>query len=305
MFQWLPLFYASLPVWGRNLLVSVVTLAGLFIARQLACHLMRKRVHDPTRAYHVRRAIMHVYYVLAILLVGRIWMVGHTSLATFFGLASAGLAIAMHDVIANLAGWLFIITRRPFNLGDRIQIGDQAGDVIDVRVLQFSVVEIGNWVHADQSTGRIVHIPNSLVLREPLANYETGFAYIWLEIPVLVTFESNWREAKRILSEIAREKTEHLSADAQAQIRRAAMQYLVYFKHLGPIVYTKVEDSGILLTIRYIVDPRQRRVTEAEIWEAILDAFGKREDIVFAYPTTRFYGIGEQAPGQRGSGPRE
>lgn len=155
--------------------------------------------------------------------------------------------------------------------------------------MEFSIIEIGNWVDAEQNTGRIVHVPNSMILREPLANYETGFEYIWNEIPVLITFESNWEKAKGILSDIARDKAEPLSAGAEQQIRRAAMKYFIYFKILTPIVYTSVRDNGVLLTIRYIVKPRGRRGSEEEVWESILREFAKHDDISLAYSTTRFY----------------
>ena len=216
-------------------------------------------------------------------------MKGLDSLTTFLGLASAGLAIALHDIIADIAGWVFILSRKPFKVGDRIQIGDIAGDVIDIRFFQFSMVEIGNWVDADQSTGRIIHVPNNKVLREPLANYEIGFAYIWHEVPVLVTFESDWKKAKQILQRIADDSARHLSEGAQAQIRKAAEKYLIFYDKLTPVVYTTVRESGILLTMRYLVNPRQRRTTEEKIWEAVLDAFAGEGDIALAYPTTRFY----------------
>jgi len=144
-------------------------------------------------------------------------------------------------------------------------------------------------VGAEQSTGRIVHVPNSKVLREPLANYHIGFEYIWNEIPVLITFESDWKKAKKFLEKIAVDNVEHLSEGAKEQIRRAAEKYFIFYGALTPIVYTTVKDSGVLLTMRYLVNPRQRRSTEQQIWEAALDAFGKETDIELAYPTTRFY----------------
>jgi len=154
------------------------------------------------------------------------------------------------------------------------------------------MVEIGNWVDADQSTGRIVHVPNSKVLREPLANYHIGFEYIWNEIPVLITFESDWKKAKQLLENIAHDNAERLSEGAQKQIRRAAEKYLIFYGALTPIVYTKVKDSGVMLTLRYLVNPRQRRSSEQQIWEAVLDAFAEAENIELAYPTTRFYSKG-------------
>jgi small-conductance mechanosensitive channel len=277
---------------GR-LIASGAILLLLWLLKVLTCSVTRRKISDFARFYHWRRVIVYSYSFFAIILVGRVWVEGIDSVATFLGLASAGLAIAMHDTIANLAGWFFILWRQPFKVGDRIEIGNNKGDVIDVRIFEFSMIEIGNWVDADQNTGRILHVPNSSVLREPLANYEAGFEYIWHEVPVLITFESDWEKAKKILSAIARDKAEHLSEGAEAQMRHAAMKYLIFFKKLTPIVYTTVKECGVQLTMRYIVKPRQRRGSEQEIWEAILRAFARESSIDLAYPTTRFYRSGE------------
>ncbi len=273
----------------QKLVQSIAIFLTLFLAKVLGNLIVKRRVADLKRAYYYHRFISYIFTLLILLSIGRIWIRGIDSLMTFLGLASAGLAIAMHDTIANIAGWFFIIWRKPFKLGDRIQIGDTAGDVIDIRLFQFSMIEIGNWVDADQSTGRIVHVPNSKVLRETLANYQIGFEFLWHEIPVLITFESNWKKAKGILSEIASNKAEHLSKTAEQEIRRAAEKYLIFYEKLTPIVYTTVKDSGVLLTVRYIVAPRQRRIIEQEMWESTLDEFEKAGDIELAYPTTRFY----------------
>jgi len=273
----------------QKLVLSLAILCALSAVRFMANLLLRRKVTDPKLVYRFRSVILYTYTALLILLVGPIWVTGLASLGTFLGLASAGFAVAMHDTIANIAGWSFIISRKPFKVGDRIQIGETAGDVIDIRLFQFSVLEIGNWVDADQSTGRIVHVPNSKALREPLANYHIGFEYIWHEIPVLLTFESDWKTAKRMLEEIANQCVRPFSEGAQQQIRRASEKYLIYYGALTPIVYTTVKDSGVLLTIRYLVNPRQRRTTDQQMWEAILDAFAKADSIELAYPTTRFY----------------
>lgn len=277
------------PVILMKIIVSLLIFIGLFFLKLIASYLVNRKVKDIKQAYHYRRIITYIFALLLVLIIGPIWIEGFQTLTTFLGLTSAGLAIAMHDTVANIAGWLFIITRKPFNVGDRIEIGGIAGDVIDIRLFQFSLVEIRNWVDADQSTGRIVHIPNNKILREPISNFQTGFEYIWNEISVLITFESNWEKAKQILSSIAQQKAEHLSSDAQQQIRDAARKYLIFYDKLTPIVYTSVKESGVLLTIRYLVNPRQRRNTEQQIWEAILLSFSQEKDISLAYPTTRFY----------------
>ena len=184
---------------------------------------------------------------------------------------------------------VFIIWRRPFNVGDRIQIGQHAGDVIDVRIFKFTLMEIGNWVDADQSTGRVLHIPNGLVLSEIVSNYSRGFQYIWNELPVLVTFESNWKKAKTILQEIVTKHAQHSSEVAQKHIQEASRRFMIFYSVLTPTVYTSVAESGVLLTIRYLCEPRTRRGTSETIWEDVLHQFAAHKDIDFAYPTRRFY----------------
>lgn len=279
----------------EQLVYTLIALVILLLLRLLAAKLIIRKIEDDHRRYHVRRVVTYVHTVMSALIIGSIWVQGLASLSTFLGLASAGLAVALHDSIANIAGFLFIEGRKPFRVGDRIEINEVKGDVIDIRVFEFSVVEVGNWVDADQSTGRIIHVPNSLVMRMPLHNYNIGFEYIWNEVPVLITCESNWKKAKGILQKIANDHTESFSAGAQEQIRRAAKKYLIVAGTLTPIVYTTVKESGVMLTIRYIVNPRKRRGTEQVIWEDILDQFGDSPDIDLAYPTTRFYSI--PAPG--------
>ena len=285
----------------EQLVYTLVALVILLLLRLLASKLIIRNIEDDHRRYHVRRIVTYVHTTISALIIGSIWLNGLASLSTFLGLASAGLAVALHDSIANIAGFLFIEGRKPFRVGDRVEINNVKGDVIDIRVFEFSVVEVGNWVDADQSTGRIIHVPNSLVMRSPLHNYNIGFEYIWNEIPVLITFESNWKKAKGILQKIANDHAESFSAGAQQQIRQAARKYLIVAGTLTPIVYTTVKESGVMLTIRYIVNPRKRRGTEQEIWEDILDEFGPAADIDLAYPTTRFYSM--PAPGKPSDDP--
>jgi len=273
----------------RQLLASLTVVVGLWLTRWVVLLLVWRRTDDVRTRYRWRKTATYVFVTLGIFLVGRVWFTGFQSLATYLGLLSAGLAIALQDPVRSLAGWIFILWRQPFGLGDRIEIGQTRGDVIDIRLFQFTLMEIGNWVHADQSTGRVIHIPNGQVFTEPLANYSKGFQHIWEEVPVLVTFESNWQEAKRILAEIAETHTEHLTGKAEQAVKESSRRFMIFYEKLTPIVYTSVADSGVLLTLRFLCEPRRRRATVQAVWEAVLHRFAERPDIDFAYPTTRFY----------------
>jgi small-conductance mechanosensitive channel len=272
-----------------KIFTSVVAVISVYLLRRILMRVVDRRVEDPKLLYQWSKGSSQVSFIVAFLLVAMIWLEAIQSLGTFLGLLSAGIAIALKDLVASLAGWVFILWRRPFQLGDRVQIGDRAGDVVDIRIFQFTLLEIGNWVAADQSTGRIIHIPNARLLTETLANYTAQFQFIWNEMPVLVTFESNWQKAKEILQRVLEEKVGGAVVDAEKAIKTASRKFMIHFQKLTPKVYTSVEDSGVLLTLRFICHARERRGRSEEIWEAVLDAFALEEDIDFAYPTTRIY----------------
>jgi small-conductance mechanosensitive channel len=286
---------------ATKILTSGIAIAALYILHSLIVRLVVPRIEDIYTRYRIRKISGYIVFVLGVLIMGRVWFKGFQSVATFLGLLSAGIAIALKDALSNLAGWLFIVWRRPFEVGDRVEIGSHAGDVIDIRIFQFTLMEIGNWVRADQSTGRVIHIPNGKVFVDTLANYSKGFKYIWNEIPVLITFESNWQKAQEILLEIATRHAASLSDSAARRLRDAARKFMIFYSKLTPTVYLKVEDCGVLLTVRYLCEPRQRRGTEQAIWEDILRAFSEREDIDFAYPTTRYFD--NRTEGKRGTRP--
>jgi small-conductance mechanosensitive channel len=270
-----------------KLFASLAAVLCLWIIHLVIRRAVIPRIEDIYTRYRTRKITGYVVFIVGILVVSRVWITGFGSAGTFLGLLSAGLAIALKDPLANLAGWVFIVWRRPFQVGDRIEVGGQGGDVVDIRIFQFTLMEIGNWVDADQSTGRVVHVPNQVVFVHPLANYSRGFHYIWNEIPVLVTFESNWRRAKDILGQIAARHAEALSETAEETLRVAAGRFMIFYAKLKPTVYTCVKDSGVMLTIRYLCEPRKRRDTTEAMWEDILVEFAKCDDVDFAYPTER------------------
>ncbi len=272
-----------------KLIQSLIVIIFFWLIKILIIKIINKNITEVKTQYHWRKLINSFTLILLIILVFRIWYRGAESFVTYLGLVSAGIAIALKDVFTNLAGWLYIISRRPFNVGDRVQLGDYAGDVIDQSFFEFTLLEIGNWVHADQSTGRLVHIPNGKIFSQDLANYDKGFKYLWNEIEVVVTFESEWQKAKKILLDIANNKGENISKRMENQIRRAAKKYMIYYKELTPIVYTSVVDHGIKLTIRHLCETRKRRGYDEAIWEDILLEFAKNKNIELAYPTTRFF----------------
>ncbi|MGB5566027.1 MAG: mechanosensitive ion channel domain-containing protein [Acidimicrobiia bacterium] len=269
---------------------TLATVVIAVVVRWLIVRWLNRTITDGDVLFRARKAITYITMSVAVFLLTWIWVPFFDDLGTFLGLLVAGLAIALADVFLDLAGWLFIMLRRPFRVGDRIEIDGTAGDVVDVRAFRFTLLEIKSWVDADQSTGRLVHVPNGHLFRHPTANYTEGFFHIWHEMPVLVTFESDWRRAE----ELIRVALEPL-AIAEEDFRReeaaasAARDYVIKFREMGATVYVSTRDSGVLLTARLLVEARSRRNVEDEFWRALLTAFEAEPSVELAYPTVRTY----------------
>lgn len=282
------------PETQNKILISFIIVFVLSLFRFAVLRLVWRQTHNIKTRYQWKRILSFTIPFVLIILVGAVWLPVFEEFGTFLGLFTAGIAIALKDPLTNLAGWFFILFRKPFSVGDRVQVGENTGDIIDIRLFQFTMLEIGNWVEADQSTGRIIHLPNGKVFQEPQANYSSGFEYIWNEVKVNITFESNWEKAKLILQNMINRYAEDIEIEAKQEILEASKNYMIYYKHLTPIVYTDVKEYGIRLTVRYLCNPRKRRSSENEIWQNILKSFNAEKDIRFAYPTTRFYNAREE-----------
>ena len=281
--------YTGIPAEAQHkLLLSVIVLLFLSALRLLVLRIVWRNTENVKTRYFWKQLFSYIMPIAAILMIGMVWIDAFRHVGTFLGILSAGIAIALKDLLANIAGWLFITFRKPFVVGDRIQVGPHKGDVIDLRIYQFSILEIGNWVDADQSTGRVIHIPNGKVFTEPQANYTQGFRYIWNELEVRITFESNWERAKSILEEIIRNHTAGTLENAELELKEASKMYMIHYQYLTPIIYVRVVENGILLTARYLCEAHKRRGLEAVLWEAILAQFKQYDDITWAYPTQRF-----------------
>lgn len=271
-----------------NVLLTVGLVGGAVLVRWLIVRSVRARVADTEIVFRTSKTVSYAITVLILAGLFRIWADQATDLVTFFGLVAAGLVIALSDIIKNTAGWLYILLRDPFGVGDRIKIGESAGDVIDIRLLRFSLMELSSWGEAGQSTGRIVHVPNGAVFNQPMTNATQGFEHMWHEMHVDITFESDWQRARLLLQEaLESHSVDGTALAASEQLRKHAHHYLIRYGTLTPNVYVKTTDHSIRLTGRVLVPVRQRRGVDSAIWQHLLLTLAREPDIEFAYATTR------------------
>lgn len=266
----------------NNLFRTVLIILLLWIAQEVLLRSVVRRIIAQETRYYWKKIIQYLALAIGAILIGQIWFEGMQSITTYLGLLSAGLAIALKETVADIAGWIYILTRKPFTIGDRIQLGNWSGDVIDLSIFDFTLMEIGNWVGAEQSTGRLLHLPNSLVFTSVLANYTKGFHFIWNEIQVALRSDSNWQLAKQLLQQIIEEHVGDLENQVNEHIQNVAERYMLQTGKITPIIYTSVRGSTILLTIRYLCEPRKRRDSTHTIWEKVLISFSQQPEIELA-----------------------
>ena len=286
--------------WLTQLLLTAIAIIGFLILRDISRRFIAKTIHDRDSAYGWQRAVRLLTTLLLILVLIGIWLQSSGSVATYLGLLSAGLAIALQDFIANLASWAFIVLKRPFEVGDRIQVNQTLGDVVDIHFLQFTLLEVASVPGAQQNTGRLIHMPNRQALTQATLNETQEWPYLWEELPVLLTFESDWKRGKELVTEIVNRHAQPIIKDAEKHAN-GNHQMLIKFGKLTPIVYTSVSDSGVLLTMRFLSGVRGRRTLIQSIWEDLLTALAQEHTVDLAYLTRR--SVTQFAPNPPGTPP--
>lgn len=276
---------------GERLLVVGLTLLALLGAARLARRAASAHIKDADLRYRIRKAITFVsaFIGIAIVLSSLSGRLGGLTVA--FGVAGAGVAFALQEVIASVAGWVAVLFGGFFSPGDRVQLGRTKGDVIDIGILRTTLMECGEWVDGDLYSGRIVRVANSIVFKEPVVNYSADFPFLWDELKVPVTFGSDRERARRVLREIAEAVTQETVSDGRRTWGEMVRKYRIEDARIEPMVHLRATDNWIEFTVRYIVDYRRRRSTRDELYTKILEAFDASEGrLAFASATFELVG---------------
>ena len=270
-----------------KLVYTLILVVFLWGFKQLVVNSVSKLSTEVHTRYRWRKNTTYLMYGVGLVSIIFIWSNGFASFATFLGLVSAGLAIAFRDPIVNIAAWYYILAAKIYKVGDRIQVGEHIGDIIDISLFQTTMIEIGNWVQADQSTGRLIYLPNSRVFNTPVVNYSALVNHIWHEIRIPLTLQSDWQLAKKEAQAILEECAPQLSEEVYTQLEELSGKYLISAAKLAPLVFTSIEENTILLTMRFMCPVRKRRAAAETLYEAILQRIVPLEGVHFATNTFR------------------
>jgi small-conductance mechanosensitive channel len=266
-------------------LVAVIVLVR-WVLRALARALVRGNANLWRGRFWTHQAISVVCAVILILGVISIWFDNPTRLGTFVGLVTAGIAFALQKVITSLAGYFVILRGNTFSVGDRIVMGNVRGDVVALGFMQTTIMEMGQpppvqsadpamWVHSRQFTGRIVTISNSEIFDKPVYNYSREFPYIWDEIKIPITYESDRSTAESILLSAVNRHALNRDKLGDHAIEELHKKYQVDPIDVNPTVYYRLTDNWLELTVRFLAPEHGTRHIKDQISREIITALDR------------------------------
>lgn len=258
------------PEWLQTLIwvisiVIIIRFAFIFLIRGI-----QKSKQDKDSKYKTKKILDAASYVVILFALLIAYSKNLAGLSVALGVAGAGIAFALQEVIASVAGWLALMFGNFYRTGDRVQLGGIKGDVIDIGVLRTTLMETGQWVDGDLYNGRIVRVANSFVFKEPVFNYSGDFPFLWDEIKIPIQYGSDYVLAKSILEKIANEHLRKNAAEGKRVWNEMVKKYLIEDAQLEPMVSLIANDNWVEFTIRYVVSYKKRRMTKNELFLAIL-----------------------------------
>ncbi|MGB5108680.1 MAG: mechanosensitive ion channel family protein [Formosimonas sp.] len=249
-----------------------IAIAAVWVVIKLVQKYLLQRIKDNDHQFKAKKLGGFVGAVLTILIVAVAYRDQLSGLTVAFGVAGAGIAFALQEVIASFAGWLAIMFGGFYKAGDRVQLGGIKGDVMDVGVLRTTLMETGQWVDGDLYNGRIVLIANSFVFKEPVFNYSGDFPFLWDEIKIPIQYGSDYEKTKEILELIAQEVVGDLTEKSKEKWTSLQQKYRLEKAQTEPMVSLVANDNWVEYTLRYVVSYKNRRATKTALFTKILRA---------------------------------
>lgn len=264
-------------------LISIVSIIIIKFCTAIICQFALRLNKADKREFIFIKRVRIIGNLVILLIILNIWHSYISDFLTFISFFSAGVAIALRDFIFNFFCGIYIKANKPFLLEDRIEIGGHLGDVIDIRSLSFSLLEINEKEPNGQSTGVIINCPNSLIFTEPLRNFTIGFKYIWNEIEINIPLTADIKKTKSVIYRILNQNEilKRIPKKMENEIHGVAKDYRIYYNKLDPIIYTKLNKNHITLQARYLVHPKKARNVEDMLWNAVLNSYKKGEIELF------------------------
>ena len=261
----------------------IITLIGIIIIIILIRFIQRalgRYIQETNTRYRARKIITFVGYLLAAFLITAVFSDKLGGLNIALGVAGAGIAFALQEVIMSLAGWFAINFSNFYKTGDRVQIGGVKGDIIDIGLLRTTLMEVGEWVDGDLYNGRVVRVANSFVFKDPVYNYSGDFPFLWDEITIPVRYGSDFRFTYELLRRTADEVVGEYAQFALKAWESLVKKFMIENAVVEPLVTMTANQDWMTYTVRFVVDYKKRRTTKDKLFKRILEEIESNKEKV-------------------------
>lgn len=251
-----------------------------------------KIAKDNSSKYKFKKLINFIGYLFFVFGILYIFNTKLSGIGTALGVAGAGIAFALQEVIVSIAGYVTVFSSNFYKVGDRVKLGGTKGDVIDIGLLRTTLMEIGDWVNGDLYNGKMVRVANSFVFKEPVYNYSGDFPFLWDEITIPIKTNGDYSFAKETFTKILEEEVGEFAKTSQVAWDKMIGTYSIENARVAPMVSMSFDENWITFTLRYVVDYKSRRGTKSVLFDKILSAInasnGKMEVASAAIEITAF-----------------
>lgn len=260
------------------ILKTIIIIFLILVVEKIGIRII-KRTRDSKKEYNYTKKYKLIIRIIILSAIIIVWGKYIKNFLTLISLVSAAFTIAIRDLIFNFFCGIYIKIVKPFVVEDRIEINGYKGDVVNINTMNFEILEVSNVDTTGQSTGIIIHLPNSIIFNYPLKNYNKAFKYIWDEITIRIPLDYDVNKAKKVLYKIvnSNEIIEKIPPKLKKQINNVSNSYRIYYNQYDPIIYTKINEDHIELQIRYLIHPKKARYVESIISSDILLAYKNGE----------------------------
>ena len=262
--------FMAMPVWfGRKLLINILA----------------KRGESNSKIKQIKRTTFYFCFLISGVIFTPLWLDGFQEFGTVIGLITAAVAIALAQPLQSVTAGVFLIIKRPYVIGDRIEINGNCGEVSDITILYTTLLEVDTSRSSGQFTGRLLQIQNRHLFNSTIVNSSTMCGMTWEEISFTITYDSNWEEAKREFVNIVKSTVYQYNEEAEVAMRNKRDDFPIMAT--APTVHISCSDYGIDLSARFLCPSINARNTKDKIWLRVLFLIESKAEIELAYPTKR------------------
>lgn len=249
-----------------------------FLLRLIILKFIKNRISEKKNFRLYKIYINYIFLLVLIMFYIPILLPSLKEFITMLALFGAGVILVFKEIIINFFSFFYILIRKPFIIGDRIQVQNLYGDILDVRLLDFSIIQLYPQKYGGQSSGRVIHIPNSFAILYPVINFSKEFAFNWLEIQIPLTYKSNWQKAEKIIHKILKNILDKIEEN-DPKINFSRTEYNIHYSKLTPKTYVEFLNGAIIITIRFLCEPKKQRIFKDIFWREFLTSIKKSKDI--------------------------